>query len=179
MSVVTIPFDFETGRHQRSLVPICISQTDADGHRIAPGWFEAVVPIAEYLRKLARERVRDVWRVSELAEMSVHAQWWNHGENFGRYPHRWIAEYARWAAEDLRCDHVRLRKGLDIFLGDGDKSLIDPLDYQSRFDKCTRRRSTAEKAATSRIRRCRPHPRVDLARLQLGGNRALFRQGCH
>ena len=38
------------------------------------------------------------------------------------------------AAEDLRCGGSRLRKGLDILLGDRDSSLVDPLDYQLRFD---------------------------------------------
>ena len=98
------------------------------------GGFEAVIPVADYLRKLARDRVGDIWRVSELAELSVHAQWRKHREDFGKYPHRRIAAYARWAAEDLRCGGARLRKGLDILLGNGDKSLIDPLDYEARFE---------------------------------------------
>ena len=110
MSVVTIPFDFETSRDRRGLVPICISETDADGHRISRPWFEAVIPMADYRRKRARERMHDVWRVSELAELSVHAQWRNHREDFGRYPHRRIAAYARWTAEDLRCGDTRLAK---------------------------------------------------------------------
>jgi hypothetical protein len=120
MAVVTIPFDYDADRCRRGLVPICISETDEEGRRIAREWFEAVVPVADYLRKLARHRLRDVWRVSELAELCVHAQWRNHGEEFGRYPHLRIAEYARWTAEDLRCGHVRLRKRLDLLLGDGD-----------------------------------------------------------
>jgi hypothetical protein len=134
MSVITIPFDSDTGRYRRGLVPICISEIDGDGHRIAPRWIEAVVPIADYLRKLARERIGAIWRVSEVAELSVHAQWRKHRENFGNDPHRRIAAYAGWAAEDLRCGGARLRRGLDILLGDGDKSIIDPLDYQARFE---------------------------------------------
>jgi hypothetical protein len=134
MSVITIPFDYNTGRYRRGLVPICIPEMDEDGHPIAHEWFQAVVPVAEYLRHLARRRLRDVWRVSELAELAVHAQWRKHRYNFGTYPHRRISEYARWTVEDLRCGHVRLRKRMDILLGDGDKGLIDPLNYQSRFD---------------------------------------------
>lgn len=107
MSVVTIPFDFETGRNRQGLVPICISETDADGHRIAWPWFEAIIPIGDYLRKLARERIGDVWQVSEFAEMSLRAQWRNHRDDFGPYPHRRIAAYVRWAAEALRCGDPR------------------------------------------------------------------------
>ena len=72
MSVVTIQFGFENGRYRQGLVPICTSETHADGHHIAWQWFEAVIPIAEYLREPARERIGDVWRVSELAELSAH-----------------------------------------------------------------------------------------------------------
>jgi hypothetical protein len=108
MSVVTTPFDFDMGRCRQGLVPICISETDADGHRIAPRSIEAVIPVADYMRRLARDRIGDIWRVSELAELSVHAQWRKHGEDFGNYRHRRIAAYARWAAEDLRCGGARL-----------------------------------------------------------------------
>ena len=64
MSLVTIRIDLDTGRCRRGFVPICISATDADGHRIAFRWIEAVIRIADYLRRLARERMRDIWRVS-------------------------------------------------------------------------------------------------------------------
>lgn len=86
MSFVTIPFVTKPGCYRCGLGPICIAQTDAGGRRIASGWFEAVVTIAEYLRKHACRRVGRVWRVSELAELSVHAQRRNHGEGFGTYP---------------------------------------------------------------------------------------------
>lgn len=134
MSVVVIPFAFESGRCRRGVVPICVPEEDSEGQRIAWRWFEAVVPVADYLSGLARERLFDVWRVSELAEVSVHAQWRNHGEDFGKHPHLRIAAYARWAAEDLRCGGSRLRKRLDILLGGRDRSLVDPIDHQLRFD---------------------------------------------
>ena len=109
MSLVTIRFDLDTGRCRRGLVPICISATDADGHRIAPRWIEAVIPVADYLRRLARERIGDIWRVSELAELSVHAQWRKHREDFGNYPHRRIAAYARWAARTFGAEALAVQ----------------------------------------------------------------------
>ena len=34
IAVVTIPFDYETGRYRRGLIPICISDTDECGQQI-------------------------------------------------------------------------------------------------------------------------------------------------
>ena len=34
MAVVTTPFDYETGRYRRGLIPICIADTDEHGHQI-------------------------------------------------------------------------------------------------------------------------------------------------
>jgi hypothetical protein len=64
MPVVTIPFDFEDLPDKSSIVPICINDTDRHGTRIGWRWITAVVPIADLLRKLARRRLDDVWRVS-------------------------------------------------------------------------------------------------------------------
>ena len=102
MSVVTIPFVFETCRNRRGLVPICISETDADGHRIAWPWLEAVVPVADYLRKWLASGSGMSGECRSLADVSVQAQWRTHRNAFGRYCQRRIAAYARWAAEDLR-----------------------------------------------------------------------------
>ena len=73
-------------------------------------------------------------RISELAELSVHAQW----RTTVRILEGFLiggSRNTRCAGEDLRSGHVRLCNGLDILLGDGDKSLVDPLDYQSRSDR--------------------------------------------
>lgn len=135
MAVITIPIDYEAGdQRSEAVVPICVSETDEAGRMIAPDWIRAVVPVADYLRKLAARRLRDVWRVSELAELAVRAQWRKHGDDVGICPHQRLATYARWKVEDLRCGHVRLRKHLDVLLGDGDKTIVDPVDYQSRMD---------------------------------------------
>ena len=128
MAVVTIPFDYETGRYRRGLIPICISDTDEYGQQIEWRWFEAAAKMADYLRSLARLRLRDVWRVSELAELSIHANGRNHAGKEVRRPDRLVAAYARWTAEDLRCGDHRLRKCTEVLLGDGDRNLVDPFD---------------------------------------------------
>src|SRR5690606_33718200 len=112
-----IPFDYDSGRYRRCLVPICISIVDENGENIHPRWIEATAQAAGQIRQLARKVLRDVWRASELAELSLQAQWRKHGEDFGRYPHLRIARYARWKAADLRCGDWRLRKGMEILLG--------------------------------------------------------------
>lgn len=57
--------------------------------------FEAAAKMADYLRGLPRLRLRDVWRVSELAELSVHATGRNHAGKDVRRPDRLVAAYAR------------------------------------------------------------------------------------
>ena len=133
MPIVTIPFDYEAGRDRSSLVPICINDTDRIGRIISRAWFEAVVPVAERLRALARQRLFDVWRVSELAELAVHANWMNHGDDYGRHPHLRIYQYARWKVEDLRCGHWRARRRLDVSLGPGAEKIADPRDYAAEY----------------------------------------------
>ena len=62
---------------------------DRHGNRIAPIWFEqGVVPVQNELRDLARHKLRDVHRVSELAEITVHKLWEMHGEDAGACPWR-------------------------------------------------------------------------------------------
>ena len=135
MSIVTIPFDYDSDRHQRGLIPIYLSRYDELDREIPRPWFEAVARVAEYLRRLARKVLGDVWRASELADLCVQAQWRQHGENFGKYPHRRIAAYARWKAKDLRCGHWRIRRGIEILLGDGAERLQDPFDYEAALQE--------------------------------------------
>ena len=113
MAVVTIPFDYEELEDPNSVVPICIEDTDRQGRKIAPGWITAVVPIADGVRKLARRRLEDEWRASELAELSVHGVWSKRLDNLGLWPSARIWHYAKWAAEDLRAGGRRVRRGLD------------------------------------------------------------------
>jgi len=113
MAVVTIPFDYEQLDDPNSVVPICIEDTDRDGIQIAWGWITAVVPIASRLRGLARRRLEDEWRVSELTEETVHEIWYEHGDNFGLLPSARIWRHAKWKAEDLRAGGWRARQGID------------------------------------------------------------------
>lgn len=140
-TVVTIPFDFGSlpEDSRKSIVPICINKIDQEGNEIASGWFEAIVPIQDSLRTLARRRLADVWRVSELTELSVHKLWRNHRANFGYAPSRRIYKQAVWDAEDLRNDGYRNRRGLNISMSDlecsvRDLLLRDPTNYQTEFN---------------------------------------------
>jgi hypothetical protein len=123
MAVVTIPFDYEELDDPNSVVPICIEDTDRQGRKIAWGWITAVVPIADRLRKLARWRLEDEWRVSELTELSVHGVWYKHLDNLGIWPSSRIWHHARWKAEDLRAGGRRARQGIDEPLPEDETAL--------------------------------------------------------
>jgi hypothetical protein len=118
MGLVTIPFDFDEIRNSNRVIPICIEDTDRYGRAINPGWFVAVFPIADPLRRLASRILGDVWRVSELAEGSVHAQWYEHGDDLGRNPSGRIYAHAKWSAQDLRAGSRNTRRGVEVELLD-------------------------------------------------------------
>jgi len=87
--VIIIPFDYEElpEAQRKKIVPICIAAADRRGNPIAPIWFEeGVAPVQNELRDLAHYRLRDVHRVSELAEITVHKLWEMHGEDAGACP---------------------------------------------------------------------------------------------
>jgi DNA-directed RNA polymerase specialized sigma24 family protein len=118
MALVTIPLDFDETRNPRGVIPICIEDMDRYGRAINPGWFYAVFPIADPLRRLAARILGDVWRVSELAEGSVHAQWYKHGDDLGRNPSGRIYAHARWTARDLLAGGRNARRGVEVELLD-------------------------------------------------------------
>ena len=124
MAIVTIPFDYDQLPDPLRIVPICIEDTDRDGCAINPGWFEAVVPVADPLRNLSRRLLNDVWRVSELAETSVHALWRKHRHNLGRNTSARIFTHAKWTAADLRVGGRNLRRGVEVELLDGVRSRL-------------------------------------------------------
>ena len=126
MPIVTIPFDYEKLENPSSVVPICIDDTDHEGRRIAWGWFTAVVPIANRLRRLARHRLNDVWRVSELAESTVHAVWYKHGDDLGLSPTSRLWHHAKWNVEDLRVGGWRARQSVDEQLPE-DQAALDAI----------------------------------------------------
>jgi hypothetical protein len=116
MAIVTIPFDYDRLPDPSGIIPICIEDTDRNGCPINPGWFTAVEPIADRLRRLSRRSLDDVWYVSELTEASVHALWGKHRHNLGRSPSARIYRHARWKAQDLRVGGRNARRGVDVEL---------------------------------------------------------------
>ncbi len=103
---------FETG-----VVPICISQVDGFGNSVFQGWIDAVPPVADPLRRLAR-KLGDIWLVSQLTEESVHQLSARHGEVLGPAPSSAIYRDAAWRAADMQAGGRREREGLNIQLVD-------------------------------------------------------------
>ncbi len=116
MPAVIIPFDYDEKSHS-SVVPICINDTDANGNLIYRGWIEqGVIPAADRLRRAAKDILKDVWRVSEIADYAVHSIWAHRGFNLGVDPHVRVAIRASWYAEDLAVGGRRIRRGADLQL---------------------------------------------------------------
>jgi len=116
MALITIPFDYDETR-ERSVIPICIEDTDSQGNRIHPGWFErGVVPVADGLRRIAARLLHDTWRVSEITEMAVHSLWRTHGSDLGDEPSLRVLKRAHSYAEDLRVGGRRARRKSDVEL---------------------------------------------------------------
>jgi hypothetical protein len=141
MQYVTIPFDFEqlSPDQKTSVVPICIQRTDRDGSDIAWGWFEAVEAVQEPLRRLARIWLEDVWRVSELAEASVHTLWYKHRFELGMRPSSRILAQAKWQARDLQAGTWQSRRGVIVGLEGLDdlvrsRVLTDPSRYEQLYE---------------------------------------------
>jgi hypothetical protein len=107
---VMIPGDYIRQR----IVPIFIRCRDDYGNRVHRGWLEAVEPVAPGLRFLARRFLREEWRVSELAEASVHMLSRRYGERLGESPGDQIFVDARWRALDMEVGGRRARQLLDI-----------------------------------------------------------------
>src|SRR5580658_3527725 len=104
MGVVIIPFDYEQlpEAQRKSIVPICIAAADRHGNPIARVWFEAgVAPVQDQLRAIARYKLGDVGRVSELAEVTVHRLWEQHGSDAGFLPWRRVLTRAVWEAREM------------------------------------------------------------------------------
>lgn len=99
------------------MVPICISPIDRDGNPVFKGWIEAVPPVADPLRRLARN-LGDVWLVSQLTEESVHQLSARHGEVLGPAPSSAIYRDAAWRAADMRAGGRRERDRKNVQLLD-------------------------------------------------------------
>jgi hypothetical protein len=130
-SLVVIPHNYiEVGER----FPICIRTIDDYGRAVYRGWIDAVEPVADTLRTIARTIMRDIWRVSELAEASVHSLSARCGEELGRCPQGRIYIDARWRAHDLAAGNRRRRVRLEVELPDhmlDDRA--DPQDHEELF----------------------------------------------
>jgi len=104
--------------HRPQGVPILIRKVDDQGRHVHRDWIYGVPPIADQLRSIARNVIGEPWRVSELAEGSVHALSAEHGEDVGESPAKRIYSYAKWFARDLKVGGKRVRDGLDVELTD-------------------------------------------------------------
>jgi hypothetical protein len=125
---VMIPENHE----EAGVVPICIRCIDDRGHRVNRGWIEAARPIAEHLRHLARHVMRDIARVSELAEGSVHTLSARFGDQLGRNPSVRIWVDAKWRARHLAAGGRRIYSGKEVQLLDHMSAVLkEPYDFES------------------------------------------------
>jgi DNA-directed RNA polymerase specialized sigma24 family protein len=116
MAVITIPFDYDPQRDGGSVVPIYLSDTDDDGETIFFGWIEAVIPVQDKLRAVSRRVLGDVWRVSELTDLTIHHLWRKYGENVGRNPAFRVYVTAKRMAYSLEDPGARVHLALNISL---------------------------------------------------------------
>ena len=145
MGFVIIPFDYEElpDAQQKAVVPICIPSVDRQGNPIARIWFEeGVAPVQDQLRDLARHKLGDVRRVSELAEITVHKLWERHGEDAGACPSRRVLARAVWEARDLAAggSQWRITHTVPLALGSLERDLYgnglpDPTRYEEVYER--------------------------------------------
>ena len=134
MPVVTIPFNYRPERD--SIVPICVSDTNSLGERIAEGWIIALADVANPIRGLARRVLQDVWRASELADETLDDLSRLHGDDLGKNPAARVYVQAKWMALDKRAGGRRARKGLELepyqVLMD---HLREPRDFAEEYER--------------------------------------------
>jgi len=135
MGIIVIPYDYNEVLH-RSVVPICIEDTDSEGLPIHRGWIErGVIPVADQLTKLAERILRDKWRVSEITEPAVHSASRTHGADFGDEPSLRVLKRARHIAEDLRAGGRRARRKSEVELFTATlETLSDQFDLISHLE---------------------------------------------
>src|SRR4051794_27840359 len=128
--------EIQSGCEDNGDVPIFISDVDYEGRLVDPGWIEAVTPIANPLRGLARRHLRDVRLVSELAETSVHSLNARHGSDLGQRPSSRIYVDAAWRALDWSAGGRRRRIGLEVQLTEAMMACLkDPADVAMALEE--------------------------------------------
>ena len=128
---------------RKQIIPICITDSDGLGQQIASEWFvDGVAPVRKQLVGLAHHVLGDPWRVSELAETTVHRLWARHGSEVGRYPARRVLVKAKWVAQELKNGDWRKTKYPKLYLAlDAldekirDQTLADPNEYPKLFEQ--------------------------------------------
>ena len=126
--VVVIPSNYA----EEGVVPICIRTIDDDGRPVYRGWIEAVRPVADSLRGVAKRVIKNIYQVSELADGTVHTLSAKYGKRLGRSPSLQVYVHAKYLALDLVAGGRRLRVGRDVQLTE---TLAKDLAYQPHFDK--------------------------------------------
>jgi len=141
MAVITIPFDYHPQRDGESVVPICINDTDDHGETICFGWINAIVPIQDKLKTLARRVLGDVWRVSELTDLAIHHVWRKYRDNLGHNPSFRLYAIAKRVAHRLEDPgarvHLALNFSLDALAQYRKEALIgDTAETESAYRRC-------------------------------------------
>jgi DNA-directed RNA polymerase specialized sigma24 family protein len=116
MAVITVPFDYDPQRDGESVVPIYVNDTDDNGETIFFGWIEAVIPIQDKLRGLATRVLGDVWRVSELTDLTIHHLWRKYRNDLGSNPSFRLYTTAKRIAHSLEDPGARGHCALNISL---------------------------------------------------------------
>ena len=80
------------------------------------GWIEAVIPIQDKLRAVSRRVLGDVWRVSELTDLTIHHLWQKYRENVGSNPSFRVYATAKRMAHRLEDPGARVHLALNISL---------------------------------------------------------------
>lgn len=145
MNFVIFPDDYEqlSESQRKAIVPICIACVDRHGNPIARVWFDqGVAPIQDHLRKIARNQLGDIRRVSELTEIVVHKLWERHGAAAGVLPWRRVYMWALWEARELAAGGSTwyLRHTAPLALDSVDEDLrqdcsADPTDYGKLYEQ--------------------------------------------
>lgn len=129
---VIIPFNYWQlpENDQMAVIPICIARTDRHGNVISQAWFEqGVAPVQDQLRNIARYRLGDVHRVSELAEATIHKLWEHHGDDIGFLPWHRVLTRAVWEARHMSVGGSPWRRVHTVSLALGS---LDRCLYQKR-----------------------------------------------
>jgi DNA-directed RNA polymerase specialized sigma24 family protein len=171
VSVITIPFDYDLERHGESVVPIYVRGTDDDGEQIYFGWIESVIPIQDRLRALSRRVLGDVWRVSELTEITIHHLWHKYRNNLGHNPSHRIYSTARRKARGIEDPGARIHLGLNLSLDALDEYRKEALVWSGANAENTVGRDLNLQWLEEKIRQLGKHEEVEIYRLLRAGYR--------